>query len=90
VVEDLLVKVDKFYFPIDFVIMDIKEDSEVPLILGRPFMKTTKVIIDIDNGKLKVRVQDDEVNFDMFEALKYPTKKKKCFRMDILKEICMN
>ncbi|XP_068461720.1 uncharacterized protein [Phaseolus vulgaris] len=40
IVEDLLVKVDKFLFPVDFVVMDIEEDVEVPLILGRPFMKT--------------------------------------------------
>ncbi|XP_020231904.1 uncharacterized protein LOC109812366 [Cajanus cajan] len=45
IVEDLLVKVDKFFFPVDFVVMDMEEDFEVPLILGRPFMKTAKVII---------------------------------------------
>jgi len=39
------VKVDKFYFLVDFVIMDIEEDVEVPLILGRPFMKTAKIMI---------------------------------------------
>ncbi|MCI52001.1 hypothetical protein A2U01_0073245, partial [Trifolium medium] len=38
--EDVLVKVDKFMFPIDFVVMDIEDDDDVPLILGRPFMKT--------------------------------------------------
>jgi hypothetical protein len=53
VTEDVLVKVDKFVFPVDFVVMDMEEDSEVPLILGRPFMKTAKVIIDVDEGKLK-------------------------------------
>jgi len=36
--------------------MDMDEDSEVPLILSRPFMKTTKVLIDVDDGKLIVRV----------------------------------
>ncbi|MCI31954.1 hypothetical protein A2U01_0053166, partial [Trifolium medium] len=38
--EDVLVKVDKFMFPIDFVVMYIEEDDDVPLILRRPFMKT--------------------------------------------------
>ena len=52
VAEDVLVKVDKFVFPVDFVIMDIEEDLEVPLILGRPLMKTARVIIDVDNGQL--------------------------------------
>jgi len=51
VVEDLLVKVGKFYFPVEFVIMDIEEDVEVPLILGCPFMKIAKIMIDVDEGK---------------------------------------
>lgn len=42
VVEDLLVKVDKLYFRVNFVIIDIEEKVEVPLILGRTFMKTTR------------------------------------------------
>ncbi|MCI88600.1 hypothetical protein A2U01_0109887, partial [Trifolium medium] len=42
--------VDKFMFPIDFVVMDIEEDDDVPLILGRPFMKTSRMMIDIDDG----------------------------------------
>ncbi|XP_068475086.1 uncharacterized protein [Phaseolus vulgaris] len=54
IVEDLLVKVDKFYFRVDFVIIDIEEDVEVPLILGRPFMKTKNIMIDVDERKLKV------------------------------------
>jgi len=58
IVEHLLVKVDKLYYLVDLVIMDMEEDLEVHLILGRPFMKTAKDIIDVDNGKLKVRVQD--------------------------------
>jgi len=54
IVEDLLVKVDKFYFPVDFMIMDIEEDLEVPLILGLPFMKTAKNMFDVGEGKFKV------------------------------------
>ena len=65
-VEDVLVKVDKFMFPVDFVVMDMKQDEEVPLILGKPFMKTARVIIDVDKGELKVRAQDDEVISNLF------------------------
>jgi len=86
IVEDLLVKVDKFLFLVDFVVMDIEEDVDVPLILGRPFMKTTKVIIDVDKGKLKICVVDEEVSFNVFEAMKYPNDKKDCFRLDVLDE----
>ena len=38
IAEDVFVKVDKFVFPVDFVVMDIEEDDDVPLILGRTFM----------------------------------------------------
>ena len=44
IIEDVLVKVDKFLFPVDFVVKDMDEDNEVTLILGRPFMKTAKLM----------------------------------------------
>ncbi|XP_058745992.1 uncharacterized protein LOC131618851 [Vicia villosa] len=49
VAQDILVKVDKFLFPVDFVVVDMEEDRDVPLILGRPFMKTARMMIDIDD-----------------------------------------
>nr|KYP49927.1 hypothetical protein KK1_028318 [Cajanus cajan] len=84
IVEHVLVKVDRFLFPADFVVMDIEEDIDVPLILGRPFIKTARVLIDVDDGKLKVRVNDEEVNFDVFDAMHYPKDKSSCFRVDII------
>ena len=69
-VEDVLVKVDKFTFHVDFVVMDMKEDEEVPLILGRPFMKTARIIVDVDKGKLQVRTQNKEVTLNLFYGLK--------------------
>ena len=45
VVEDVLVKVHQLTFPVDFIIMDIEEDVEIPLILGRPFMLTVKCVV---------------------------------------------
>ncbi|KAK9157650.1 hypothetical protein Scep_004224 [Stephania cephalantha] len=46
-----LAKVDKFIFPVDFVILDMKEDEEVPLILGRPFLATARPLIDVQKGE---------------------------------------
>jgi len=88
IVEDLLVKVDKFQFPVDFIVMDIEEDVDAPLILGRPFMKTRKVIIDVDKGKLKVCVRNGEVSFNVFKTMKHPRDKKDCFRTDVIEEEC--
>ena len=87
IIEDVLVKVDTFLFLVDFVVMDMDEDSEVPLILGRHFMKTAKVMIDVDDGKLIVSVQDYEVKFNVFEATKHPKDKRKCFRVGVLNEV---
>ncbi|KAK5842574.1 hypothetical protein PVK06_004947 [Gossypium arboreum] len=61
VIEDMLVKIDKFIFPIDFIILDIEEDSNTPLILGRPFLATAKTIIDVGTGELTLRVGDKTI-----------------------------
>ena len=47
IVEDVLVKVDKFIFPVDFIVLDMEEDHEVPLILGRPFLVIGRAMIDV-------------------------------------------
>ena len=57
IVEDVLVKVDKFIFPVDFIVLDMEEeDREIPLLLGRPFLATGRTIIDVQQGKLILRV----------------------------------
>ena len=45
IIEDVLVKVDKFIFPVDFVVLDMEEDQEVPLILGQPFLAMGRALI---------------------------------------------
>ena len=46
-IEDVLVRVDKFIFPADFVILDFEADKEVPIILGRPFLASGRTLIDV-------------------------------------------
>ena len=58
----------------------------MPLILGRPFMKMARVIIDVDKWQLKVRVEDDEVKFDVLEAMKHRKEKQSAFRVDVMEE----
>ncbi|GKE50166.1 reverse transcriptase domain-containing protein [Tanacetum coccineum] len=67
IIENVLIKVDKFVFPIDFVILDMHEDLRVPIILGRPFLATARAMIDVFNKKITLRVGDDEVIFDSNE-----------------------
>ena len=63
IIEYVLVKVDKFIFPVDFIILDMEEDKEVPIILGRPFLALGKDLIDVKKVELRLRVQEEEVTF---------------------------
>lgn len=65
VVEDVLVKIDKFVFPIDFVILEMLEDEEIPLVLGRPFLETERCMIDIEEGTMTLKVYDEELKIDV-------------------------
>ncbi|XP_012834026.1 PREDICTED: uncharacterized protein LOC105954889 [Erythranthe guttata] len=58
--KDVLVKVYKFILCVDFVVLERPEDDEAPIILGHPFLATGKVMIDMDLGSLKLRVNGDE------------------------------
>ena len=58
IVEDVLVKIDKFYYPVDFVVLDTEpissEPNHVPIILGRPFLATANAIINFRNGVMQL------------------------------------
>ncbi|KAI3820895.1 hypothetical protein L1987_08446 [Smallanthus sonchifolius] len=60
-VGNMLVRVYKFIFPVDFVILDMDEDEHVPLILGRPFLAIAHAMIDVFSGKLTLGVNDEKV-----------------------------
>ncbi|GJV07864.1 DNA-directed DNA polymerase [Tanacetum coccineum] len=72
IINNVLIKVDKFVLPIDFVILDMPEDSRVSIILGRPFLATARAMIDLFNKKITLRVGDDEVIFDVDQSIKRP------------------
>ncbi|KAK4571039.1 hypothetical protein RGQ29_029758 [Quercus rubra] len=81
VIKDVLVKVDKFTFLANFIVLDMDEDEEIPLILGRPFLVTGRTLIDLQQGKLVLRVGEDEVTFDVFKPMKFPSKTHFCFQI---------
>ena len=70
VIEDVLVKVGKLCFPADFIILDIEEDSQVPLLLGRPFLATGAALIDMQKGVLTLRVGEEAANFNLIKSFK--------------------
>ncbi|KAI3815743.1 hypothetical protein L1987_15424 [Smallanthus sonchifolius] len=73
IVENLLVKVDKFVFPVDFVILDMEADERVPITLGRPFLSTAKAIIDVFDGKITLHVGEERVTFEVARSMEHPS-----------------
>nr|GEU80214.1 hypothetical protein [Tanacetum cinerariifolium] len=85
IVENVLIKVNKFVVPIDFVILDMHEDSRILIILGRRFLATAQAMIDVFNKKTTLRVGDDEMIFDMEQSMKRPpSEDEKCYSKDEL------
>ncbi|XP_055959726.1 uncharacterized protein LOC130014813 [Mercurialis annua] len=84
IVEDVLVKVDKFIFPVDFVILDYAVDKECPMILGRPFMNTGRALIDVHAGKLTLRIDEEKVEFDMKRVMRNTIEDEECMRVDLV------
>ena len=72
ILEDVLVKVGKFIFPVYFVIMQMEEDTQVPLLLGRPFLATGVALIDVQKGELTLRVGNEAVHFNINRRLEHP------------------
>ncbi|XP_049357950.1 uncharacterized protein LOC125822577 [Solanum verrucosum] len=70
---DILVKLDRFIFPTNFVILDCEIDLEIPIILGRPFLATGRALVDVKSGKLMFRVNNDEVTFNNCKSMKQPS-----------------
>ena len=70
VIEDVLIKVDKFIFPTYFIVLDMEEDEEIPIILGIPFLATSRALIDVKKGELTLRALEDEITFYVFRPMK--------------------
>ncbi|GJR07053.1 reverse transcriptase domain-containing protein [Tanacetum coccineum] len=89
IAENVFVKVGKFYFPVDFVILDFAADPRVPLILGRPFLSTAHALIDVYEGEIILRHDDQSlvlkcgdtptISYDNFETVK---------RIDLIDATC--
>ena len=74
VVEDVLVQVDKFYFPIDFIILDMHPisnvNSQISMILGRPFLATSNALINCRSGVLKLSFGNMTLELNIFNTCK--------------------
>ncbi|XP_061354343.1 uncharacterized protein LOC133298976 [Gastrolobium bilobum] len=89
VIEDVLVKIDKFIFPVNYVILDMEEDAEIPLLLGRPFLATAKAMVDVEQGKLMFRVNEETITIDDLEPMKHPVDGGDCFKIDVIQDVVL-
>ncbi|GJZ14206.1 MAK10-like protein [Tanacetum coccineum] len=63
IVEDVLVEFAEYVYPVDFVILDIKENENMPFILGTPFLTTAKAVIKFDKGTITLRFGKSKISF---------------------------
>lgn len=71
IAEDVFVKVGKFPFPADFVVVDFDADSRVPLILGRGFLRTGRALIDVFEQEIILRIGNEAVTFNLDQTSRY-------------------
>ena len=84
----MLVRVKHFIFPANFVVMDIFEDNDIPVILGRPFMLTKSCIVDMGRKKLELGFEDQKIDFDLFVEDKPALEQNVCLQvMELGKEV---
>ncbi|CAN6711723.1 unnamed protein product [Malus baccata var. baccata] len=87
VLEDVLVQVNNLVFPADFYVLEMDESDHapsLPILLGRPFMKTARTKIDVYSGTLSMEFDGDVVNFNLSDSIKYPSDDHSCFSIDII------
>ncbi|CAN6547308.1 unnamed protein product [Malus baccata var. baccata] len=85
VLEDVLVQVDNLIFRADFYVLEMEDSPNVtplPILLGRPFMKTARTKIDVFKGTLTMEFDGEIINFNISEAIKFPKDDHSCFSID--------
>ncbi|XP_023747688.1 uncharacterized protein LOC111895867 [Lactuca sativa] len=82
IVEYILVKIGNFVFPINYVIMDMKEDLDVPIILGRPLLNTTGALVDICESKITLRIGDEKETFGIEDGFQGSDVQGEVFNID--------
>ncbi|XP_057986490.1 uncharacterized protein LOC131171051 [Hevea brasiliensis] len=87
ILENVPLKVGKFFIPVDFMVLEMEEDIHIRIILGRPFLATEGAIIDVKNSRLTLKVGEEEVEFNFNQALKKHHEVDPCLKVDVIDEI---
>jgi hypothetical protein len=90
ILEDVLVKVDQFILPTNFIVLDMEESPmplPLPIILGRPFMRTANTKIWVKKGTVSMKVNREKIEFKVFDALKLPLDNLDCFNIYLIQNV---
>ncbi|XP_074282881.1 uncharacterized protein LOC141607431 [Silene latifolia] len=88
VVEDVLVKVGGMLFPADFYVIEMEpEKGSIPILLGRPFMRTSNTKIDVSSGRLTMEFEGEKIEYSIHEAMKYPSETSSLCFLEIFEPI---
>ncbi|XP_070035627.1 uncharacterized protein [Nicotiana tomentosiformis] len=90
IIDDVLVRVDKFILPTDFVILDYEVDYEVPIILGRPFLATWKPLVDVEARELTFWVGNKKVVFHVCKSMRQPNSNEVCSFVDLVTKVIVH
>ncbi|CAN6544086.1 unnamed protein product [Malus baccata var. baccata] len=93
VLEDVLVQVNHLIFPADFYVLEMDESDHapsLPILLGRPFMKTARTKIDVFNGTLTMEFDVEVINFNLSDSMKFPNENHSCFAIDVIDSLAQD
>ena len=86
-IEDILVKVDKFIFLVDFLILECEADLNTHIKLGRPFLATGKTMIDVEKGELTMQMHDQKITFNILQNPRSQDRYEACNMLRALTEM---
>ncbi|XP_021670264.2 uncharacterized protein LOC110657390 [Hevea brasiliensis] len=86
ILENIPIKVEKFSIPVDFLVLEMEENVQIPIILERPFLAIARAIIGIKNILLTLNIRDEEVEFNLVSVIKHKLEPDECFKVDIIEK----
>ncbi|XP_023766256.1 uncharacterized protein LOC111914765 [Lactuca sativa] len=86
IIEDFLLQVGKFVFPIEFMVLDMKEDEELHIIFGWPFFSTERALVYIHNSKRTLCLEDEAITFEMSPKVSHEKPKYEMSKMHVVEE----
>uniref|UniRef100_A0A2N9IEQ5 RNA-directed DNA polymerase n=1 Tax=Fagus sylvatica TaxID=28930 RepID=A0A2N9IEQ5_FAGSY len=92
-VEDVLIKIENFYYPVDFIILDteptLHPDNGIPIILGRPFLATANALINCRNGRMKITFGSMTAELNIFNVMQQQLEDDECHYVNLIDTVVL-